>query len=107
MASGPATPANRGGALRSRPLPPGEEGRVWVSTPALMRGYLGRDDLTACSTWLAAGGFRAMTADTRVSAPQKGTIGLYPQVEEESSQSAGLHMSGGMELAETPERGKA
>ena len=26
---------------------PGEEGRVWVSTPALMRGYLGRDDLTA------------------------------------------------------------
>ncbi len=27
--------------------PPGEAGHVWVNTPALMRGYLGRDDLTA------------------------------------------------------------
>jgi acyl-CoA synthetase (AMP-forming)/AMP-acid ligase II len=26
---------------------PGEPGHIWVSTPALMRGYLGRDDLTA------------------------------------------------------------
>jgi acyl-CoA synthetase (AMP-forming)/AMP-acid ligase II len=26
---------------------PGELGHVWVSTPALMRGYLDRDDLTA------------------------------------------------------------
>jgi acyl-CoA synthetase (AMP-forming)/AMP-acid ligase II len=26
---------------------PGESGHVWVNTPALMRGYLGRDDLTA------------------------------------------------------------
>jgi oxalate---CoA ligase len=26
---------------------PGESGQVWVNTPALMRGYLGRDDLTA------------------------------------------------------------
>jgi acyl-CoA synthetase (AMP-forming)/AMP-acid ligase II len=26
---------------------PGEPGYVWVNTPALMRGYLGRDDLTA------------------------------------------------------------
>jgi long-chain acyl-CoA synthetase len=25
---------------------PGESGYVWVNTPALMRGYLGRDDLT-------------------------------------------------------------
>ena len=25
---------------------PGESGQVWVNTPALMRGYLGRDDLT-------------------------------------------------------------
>jgi len=25
---------------------PGEEGMVWLSTPALMRGYFGRDDLT-------------------------------------------------------------
>jgi acyl-CoA synthetase (AMP-forming)/AMP-acid ligase II len=26
---------------------PGEPGHVWVNTPALMRGYFGRDDLTA------------------------------------------------------------
>jgi len=26
---------------------PGEEGFVWLKTPSLMRGYLGRDDLTA------------------------------------------------------------
>ena len=63
-----------------------------------------REELTAGSTWHAAGGFHAMNADTRVAALQKYTIGLYPQVEEESGQSAGLHMSGGMELAETPER---
>jgi acyl-CoA synthetase (AMP-forming)/AMP-acid ligase II len=29
------------------PCPPGESGHVWVNTPALMRGYLERDDLTA------------------------------------------------------------
>jgi acyl-CoA synthetase (AMP-forming)/AMP-acid ligase II len=36
----------------------GEPGRVWVRTPALMRGYLGRDDLTAVAVrggWLASG----------------------------------------------------
>jgi dimethylglycine dehydrogenase len=63
-----------------------------------------REELTAGSTWHAAGGFHAMNADTRIAALQKYTIGLYPQVEAESGQSAGLHMSGGMELAATPER---
>ena len=58
-----------------------------------------REELTAGSTWHAAGGFHAMNADTRVAALQKYTIGLYPQVEAESGQSVGLHMSGGMELA--------
>ena len=28
------------------PCAPGETGHVWLETPALMRGYLGRDDLT-------------------------------------------------------------
>jgi dimethylglycine dehydrogenase len=63
-----------------------------------------REELTAGSTWHAAGGFHAMNSDTRIAALQKYTIGLYPQVERESGQSAGLHMSGGMELAGTPER---
>jgi len=63
-----------------------------------------RDELTAGSTWHAAGGFHAINADTRIAALQKYTIGLYTQVEQESGQSIGLHMSGGMELAGTPER---
>ena len=65
---------------------------------------LEREELTAGSTWHAAGGFHAMNSDTRIAALQKYTIGLYPQVEAESGQSVGLHMSGGMELAGTPER---
>ncbi len=63
-----------------------------------------REELTAGSTWHAAGGFHAMNSDARVAELQKYTIGLYPQVEEESGRSVGLHMSGGMELAGTPER---
>ena len=38
----PGTPADPGSACE-----PGEHGHVWVNTPALMRGYLDRDDLTA------------------------------------------------------------
>ena len=63
-----------------------------------------REELTAGSTWHAAGGFHAMNSDTRIAALQKYTIGLYPKIEQESGRSAGLHMSGGMELAGTPER---
>jgi len=63
-----------------------------------------RDQLTAGSSWHAAGGFHAINADTRIAALQQYTIGLYPQVEEESGQSIGLKMSGGLELAGTPER---
>jgi len=51
-------------ATTDRPLADGEQcrsgeaGFVWVNTPALMRGYLGRDDLTArvvCQGWFATG----------------------------------------------------
>jgi len=63
-----------------------------------------RRELTAGSTWHAAGGFHAINADSRIAALQKYTIGLYPQVERESGRSAGLHMTGGLELAGTPER---
>jgi acyl-CoA synthetase (AMP-forming)/AMP-acid ligase II len=31
----------------SQECAPGEEGYIWINTPALMQGYLGRDDLTA------------------------------------------------------------
>src|SRR3990172_8709488 len=63
-----------------------------------------RRELTAGSTWHAAGGFHAINADTRIAALQRYTIGLYPKIEEESGQSVGLKMSGGLELAGTPER---
>jgi dimethylglycine dehydrogenase len=63
-----------------------------------------RDRLTAGSTWHAAGGFHAINADTRIAALQRYTIGLYPRVEAESGQSVGLKLSGGLELASTPER---
>jgi dimethylglycine dehydrogenase len=65
---------------------------------------LEREELTAGSSWHAAGGFHAINADTRVAALQLYTIGLYPQVEKESGREIGLKMSGGIELAGTPER---
>jgi len=40
------------------PCPPGEVGHLWIKTPALMRGYLGRDELTrrvVVDGWLATG----------------------------------------------------
>jgi acyl-CoA synthetase (AMP-forming)/AMP-acid ligase II len=40
------------------PCRAGEVGHIWLSTPALMRGYLGRDDLTAralSNGWLCTG----------------------------------------------------
>jgi dimethylglycine dehydrogenase len=65
---------------------------------------LERSELTAGSTWHAAGGFHTINADTRVAALMKYTIDMYPRVERESGQGVGLHMSGGIELAGTPER---
>ena len=63
-----------------------------------------REQLTAGSSWHAAGGFHAINGDADVAALQKYTIGLYPQVEAESGQSVGLKMTGGLELAGTRER---
>ncbi len=63
-----------------------------------------RRELTAGSTWHAAGGFHAINEDTRIAALQRYTIQMYPEVERESGRSVGLHLSGGIELAGTPER---
>lgn len=63
-----------------------------------------RRELTAGSTWHAAGGFHTINADTRIAALQRYTIDLYPRVERESGRSVGLHMTGGLELAGTAER---
>jgi dimethylglycine dehydrogenase len=63
-----------------------------------------RDQLTAGSSWHAAGGFHIFNSDRRISELQQYTIDLYPKIEEESGQSVGLKMSGGLELAGTEER---
>jgi dimethylglycine dehydrogenase len=67
---------------------------------------LEREELTAGSSWHAAGGFHAINADARVAELQQYTIGMYPTVEAESGQQIGLKMSGGLELAGSEERAR-
>ncbi len=63
-----------------------------------------RDQLTSGSTWHAAGGFHTLNGDPNVAKLQGYTIGLYDELERISGQSCGLHRSGGLMLADTPER---
>ena len=60
------------------PAEPDESGHIWVKTPALMRGYLGRDDLTAAAVrggWLATGDTGCLDA--------RGALRLRGRVREE------------------------
>ncbi|MBE1283832.1 MAG: FAD-dependent oxidoreductase [Rhodobacteraceae bacterium] len=63
-----------------------------------------RKVLTAGSSWHAAGGFHALNADPNIAALQAYTIDLLSEIEKESGQSVGMHMTGGLTLAGTPER---
>ncbi|MCR9071579.1 MAG: FAD-dependent oxidoreductase [Alphaproteobacteria bacterium] len=63
-----------------------------------------RSELTAGSTWHAAAGFHPLNADPNIAALQAYTIKLYREIEEESGQNAGVHMTGGVSIASTPER---
>jgi len=63
-----------------------------------------RAELTAGSTWHAAAGFHALNADPNIAALQDYTIRLYPEIEAESGQSCGLHMTGGVSFASDPDR---
>src|SRR5690349_602291 len=63
-----------------------------------------RDQLTSGSTWHAAGGFHTLNGDPNVAKLQGYTIGLYDELERLSGQSCGLHRTGGLMLADTPER---
>ena len=65
---------------------------------------LERDELTSGSTWHAAGGFHTLNGDPNVAKLQSYTIDLYKEIEEISGQSCGLHLTGGVQLAGTPER---
>ena len=57
-----------------------------------------RTELTAGSSWHAAGGFHAINNDTVMAALQSYTLSMYPKVAEESGVDIGLKLSGGIEL---------
>jgi dimethylglycine dehydrogenase len=63
-----------------------------------------RLELTSGSTWHAAGGFHTLNGDPNVAKLQRYTANLYKEIEELSGQSCGLHITGGLMLAGTPER---
>ena len=63
-----------------------------------------RSVLTAGSSWHAAGGVHALNADANMASLQAYTIDLLAEIEKESGQDIGLHMTGGVVVARTPER---
>jgi len=63
-----------------------------------------RSELTSGSSWHAAGGFHTLNGDPNVAKLQAYTVGLYKELEEITGQSCGLHLTGGVMLAESPER---
>ena len=63
-----------------------------------------RNVLTAGSSWHAAGGVHALNADPSMAALQAYTIDLLSKIEQESGQSIGLHMTGGITVASAPAR---
>ena len=65
---------------------------------------LERSVLTAGSSWHAAGGIHALNADPNIAALQAYTIDVLAQLEEETGQATGLHMTGGITFASTPDR---
>ncbi len=65
---------------------------------------LERTVLAAGSSWHAAGGFHALNADPNIASLQAYTIDLLSEIEKESGQSVGMHMTGGLTLAGTQDR---
>jgi dimethylglycine dehydrogenase len=63
-----------------------------------------RKQLTAGSTWHAAGGMHTLNGDPNVARLQQYTVNLYKEIEKESGQNCGIHLPGGLQLADTPER---
>jgi dimethylglycine dehydrogenase len=65
---------------------------------------LERKQLTAGSTWHAAGGMHTLNGDPNVARLQQYTVNLYKEIEAESGQHCSIHLPGGLMLADTPER---
>ncbi|MEM7438317.1 MAG: FAD-dependent oxidoreductase [Pseudomonadota bacterium] len=65
---------------------------------------LERRRLASGSSWHAAGGVHALNADPNMASLQAYTIDLLSEIEKESGQNIGMHMTGGLTLAGTPDR---
>ena len=63
-----------------------------------------RKQLTAGSTWHAAAGFHSLNGSLNMARLQAYTIKMYKEIEEISGQDVGLHITGGVMCASTPER---
>lgn len=63
-----------------------------------------RSELTSGSSWHAAGGFHTLNGDPNVARLQAYTVSLYKELEEISGQSCSLHLTGGVMMADSPER---
>ena len=65
---------------------------------------LERTELTAGSTWHSAGGMHTLNGDPNVAKLQQYTIELYKEIEALSGRDCGIHLTGGLMLADTEER---
>jgi dimethylglycine dehydrogenase len=65
---------------------------------------LERSELTSGSTWHAAGGMHTLNGDPNVAALQKYTVELYDEIQRVSGIDCGIHLTGGLLLADTEER---
>ncbi len=65
---------------------------------------LERTELTAGSTWHSAGGMHTLNGDPNVAKLQQYTIELYKEIEEISGQDCGIHITGGVMLADNEQR---
>jgi dimethylglycine dehydrogenase len=65
---------------------------------------LERRELTAGSTWHAAGGMHTLNGDPNVARLQQYTIKLYEEIERTSGQDCSIHLPGGLMLADTEVR---
>ena len=63
-----------------------------------------RSELTSGSSWHAAGGFHTLNGDPNVAKLQAYTVSLYDELEKLSGQSCSLHLTGGVMMADSPER---
>ena len=65
---------------------------------------LERRELTAGSTWHAAGGMHTLKGDPNVARLQQYTIQLYDEIQRVSGQDCSIHLPGGLMLADTEVR---